>query len=183
MNYKHSPIVKKKKGQIFMMDGIFSFIIIVVAIAIISSFYTKTISNENTFEYAQNILNKFTTTPINTLNNKEIRELFVAGKITNVENTIAQQVVLFYNRGGSSNLELAQNLTQLVISSYEKKGIFLNISLINSSGGVFNLYTTSPLLVSSNESTYQYQLTREVLAFEDNFTVVGPNTIQLQTWS
>jgi hypothetical protein len=48
------------------------------------------------YSYNCQILNGFTETELNSLNSNEIRQFFIDGKITNIHNTLAQQVIDFY---------------------------------------------------------------------------------------
>ena len=89
---------QSRKSQIFIFDFITSFIILIVAIVIVLSYFQSTSDNVDIYGINLEIIDSFTTTNINSLNNEEVRNLFIAREITNIENTIAQQVGEFYYR-------------------------------------------------------------------------------------
>ena len=175
--------MKSKRAQIFMIDGLIAFTIIIISLGVFFFFYSMTISNKEIYEYTQTLLEKLTETNINAFNNPEVRELFISQKITNIENTLAQQIVLFYDSGTLEGEELAKNLTKFLITSYEKRGIYINVTLVNPSGSIFGLYASDPIDVLENESTFVYSVSRSIIAYRDDFSVVGPYKITLKTWN
>ena len=120
---------KSKKSQIFIFDFITSFIILIVAIVIVLSYFQSTSDNVDIYGINLEIIDSFTTTNINSLNNEEIRNLFISRQITNIENTIAQQVGEFYYRNSISN---AQNLTELFIRDFISGQMNINVTMYNS---------------------------------------------------
>ena len=179
MNFKHLNLNKfRSKGQIFMMDLIFSFVILIVALGIASIYYSEVSNDDGLYEFTQDSLNRITTTSINSLNSPEIRNLFVQGKINNIENSIAQQVSIFYENG---DLELARNVTRIYFENTEGNQYFMNISLINTTNS-YSLYSSPVIRVSYEESKVSYAMSREVIAFTNRSQIIGPYTFQIILW-
>jgi len=111
---KHVKInfINDKKSQIFIFDLIFASIIIIVAIAIILSYYNNNFDNADLYNYNSQILNGLTEIELNSLNSNEIRQFFKDDKITNIHNTIAQQIIDFYAK---NNLIDAKFLTEIYV--------------------------------------------------------------------
>lgn len=164
-----------KKSQFFMLDVIFSFVIIVIAIGIAAYYSTSAFEEEGLFELSIDIMERFTTTSINSLNNEEIRNFFLTNQISNVDNSIAQQAGEFYLQGNGDD---AKTLTKVFIETYERRNIFINISLINDSE-VFELYLT-PNAGDFNRAQTSYVHSREILIL--NNSKVHPYTVEVRTW-
>lgn len=170
---------KYTKGQIFMMDLIFSFIVLLVALGIASLYYSNVSDDEGLYDFTQESINRLTTLSINSLNNEEIRKLFATGKITNIENSLAQQISIFYDEG---ELDLARNITRIFFENTEGQQFFMNISLINSSGSDVSLYASPRVRVSYEDSKTSYAMTREVIAFHNGSYIIGPYSYRIIIW-
>jgi len=172
-----------KKSQIFLLDAFLAFIIVVVAIAVILSYTSSTTSNMNVYAVNQQVLNSLTKTKINSLNDEEIRELFKAGYIKNVENTVGQQIGEFYFL---NNLSLAQNLTRVFIKDFITKQMNANISLIeNDSGTITNTELHSILnrqTVSIDDAVITSVTKRSIIGFINETTFYGPYTLEIKIW-
>lgn len=124
-----------------MFDLIFSIVVLVVSISIFFSYYLDTSSNADIYNLNNNILTLFVETEINSLNGVEIRDLFKKGEITNIHNSVAQQVGEFYFNSKNSS---AQNLTKVFISSYINKQMNFQFEIANNSN------FTSSLILYNN---------------------------------
>ena len=159
-----------KKAQIFMLDFILSIVVLVIAFVIVFSYFGSTTPNKNIYDLNNEIVNAFTTTKINSLNDENIRLYFTAQKIKNVENTIAQQVGEFYFLNQTSD---AQGLTRDFMSIYISNQVNINVLIVNNSDeiSIFNKTnkgssfqgsqissTTNRLVLGSyNGSLYSYE--------------------------
>jgi hypothetical protein len=129
--------LKQKKSQIFIFDFISSFVILIVAIVIVLSYFQSTSDNVDIYGINAEIIDIYTTTKINELNNFEVRDLFVRGLITNIENTIAQQVSEFHYRGADSN---SRNLTRIFVQDFITQQMNINVTLYDEVHS-FNIYS------------------------------------------
>lgn len=120
----------EKKSQIFMLDVVFSFVLILIAVSLSFNYYITGYQNADIYNLNKNVLGGFTNTRINSLNDDEIRVMFAMNKIKNIENTVAQQVIEFYEEG---NVDYAENLTRIYVEDYVDKQMNFNITLENSS--------------------------------------------------
>ena len=164
-----------KKSQFFMLDVIFSFVILIIAIGIAVAYTTTAFEEEGLYDLSIEIMEQYTTTEVNSLNNEEIRNFFLTNKITNVDNTIAQQSGEFYLK---DNIEDAKTLSRVFIDTYERRNIFLNIS-------IFNETHSQTLYVSQNADDFEeaqtsYVHSREILVFYEN--EVHPFTVEVSAW-
>lgn len=164
-----------KKSQFFMFDLIFSFVILVVAVGIALYYSTSSFQEEGLFDLSQNIINQYTTTSINSLNNEEIRDFFLANEITNVDNSIAQQTAEFYLR---SQISDAETLNRVFIETYERRNLYISLALINETTSL-EPYTTPGAPSFTNAKT-SYVDSREILLiYEDE---VKTYTAEVKIW-
>lgn len=147
-----------KKSQFFMFDLIFSFVILVVAIGIALYYSTSSFQEEGLFDLSQNIIDQYTTTSINSLNNQEIRDFFLNNQITNIDNSIAQQSAEFYL---DSQISEVQTLNRVFIETYERRNLYISLALINETNS-FQTYIT-PGAPSFENSKTSYVNSREIL--------------------
>ncbi len=130
--------VVNKKSQIFLFDLILSIVILMVSMGISISYFVNISNNVDIYDLNNQILTNFVKTELNSLNGDEIRDLFIAGKIKNIHNSVAQQVSEFYYFNYNSD---ANNLTELFVSSYIKNQMNFKFEISNNS----NFNTTSIL--------------------------------------
>lgn len=165
----------EKKSQVFLFDLILSFTFLIISISFLFLYYSNTITTD-VYDTNLNFIQGVSKTKINSLNNQEIRDFFIRGDIRNIENTIAQQISEFYYRG---ELALAINLTELMVQNYFPSQVSLNISLINSSGGVISLYVRNT--VSKEESKAVSAFQRDIFGFFEE-RPYGPYTLISEVW-
>jgi len=171
--------MKKLKSQIFLFDLLFSFIILVVSISIIFSYYNSTTDNVDIYSFNLKIINSLTKTSINSLNDDEIRKMFIDKKIRNIKNSVAQQISDFYYVG---KLDDAKNLTRIFIKDYVTKNINLNLTLINESGGEFNLYYVQNTNKKISDASILSENNRVVIGFINNTNYYGPYIFKVKIW-
>lgn len=170
-----------KKTQIFIFDMIFAVIILILALSLYYTYFLHVDDNSKMHELNIDILNRFTNLNINSLNNQGVRNLFIQGKIQNIEHTVAQQVVEFYHEGNTGD---AENLTSIFIADYITKDLHFMLSLANSTGGDnFTLYKYPPTFVIDFEDAKISTLSqRLVFSFENQSTFYGPYRFTVQIW-
>lgn len=160
-----------------------AFIILVVSISVIFSYSSANTSNMNVYQVNQQVLNSFTKAKINDLNDEEIRDLFKAGLIKNIENTIAQQVSEFHYMGNHS---LATNLTRIFIKDFITKQMNANITLYDNGTGFVVPYELYSIMnrqsVPIEKATITSVTRRVVLGFINETDFYGPYEIKIEIW-
>ena len=169
--------MNKKKSQLFLFDLIMSFVVLVVSLGIAFSYYSISVDDNNYYKLSQEIINSITNTELNSLNNKEIRELFIKGKIKNYHNTLGQQICEFKYLNDDIS---AKNLTKLYLISYSKPNININVSISNLSGNTFELYSLVNTHSSKN-SNIKYSTSRLISGFI-NSTDFYQYKLKLEIW-
>lgn len=167
-----------KVSQVFMFDLILAFTIFLVSIGVFFSYFLNTTENLNIYELNLELMQSFTSTKINALNSEEVRDLFVQNRITNVENTVAQQAAEYYFDGDDAT---AQYLTEIFIEDYVPRNVNINISLINDTE-VTQLYLLAPKSVSFENSSSTSILTRSVFGFKNRTHYYGPYEVKIEIW-
>jgi hypothetical protein len=172
--------VSIKKSQIFIFDLIFSVVILIVTMGVIFSYFIKPESNSNIYNLDVKIVNDFTTTKVNDLNDLVVRDYFIEGKIKNIHNTVANQVAEFYYTG---DIDYAENLTKLFISSYIDKTYNYQVLLYNGSSNiVLYEYKVNPDAPSFNNARISAQVSREIMGFLDLNHYYGPYNFIVRIW-
>ena len=168
------------KGQIFLFDLIFAIVILIVSVGIFLTYFITTYENEDIYSLNYELMNSFTTTSINSLNDEGIRDFFSKGYIRNKDDTIAQQVASFYYSG---EVSLAQNLTEIFVKNYLSKEMSYNVTISNSSD--FLVLYQSDLRRKNLEDASIASVTRRAVfgySKSDPSFVYGPYTITIQIW-
>lgn len=171
----------KKKSQLFLFDGIIGFTLIIIAFGVILTYYSTSYESQNIHYLNQELLNSYTNTKINDLNDEEIRDFFRQGQIRNIQNSIAQQTAEFHYENKS---ELARNLTRIFVEDFVTKQINAQVLIydnttINTPYDLFNKTNKNiPLTDAKSISSTK----RTVIGFLDATTSYGPYTIQILLW-
>lgn len=168
-----------KKSQIFMFDLILSSVILIVSIGLVFSFFIHQTQNKNIYDLSNSVLNGFTQTKINTINSHEVRNMFIAGEIRNIQNTVAQQVGAFYYQ---SNFSLAKNLSKDFLRDYVSSQFNFQVILDNNTIN-YTLYSALSIPnLSFDNSSISTQVSRIVFGFFNSSTIYGPYTIIIRVW-
>lgn len=163
-----------------MFDMMLAFVIILIALALAYNYYINVQENQEIYDLNQDILDGFTNTKINSLNDEGIRELFLENKIKNIENTVAQQVIEFYNTTGEE--VYAKNLTMIFIKDYLDKQMNFNITLQNDSATLITLFNVSNRDIPIDDATIVSVAKRRIFAFKGKDEFYGPYIFQVTIW-
>lgn len=171
----------KKKSQLFLFDGIIGFTLIIIALGVILTYYSTSYESQNIHYLNQQLLNSYTNTKINDLNDDEIRVFFRQGKIRNIQNSIAQQTAEFHFEGKN---ESAKNLTRIFVEDFVTKQMNAQVLIydkttINSKTILFNRTNRNINLADAKSIS---STKRSVIGFLDATTSYGPYTIQILLW-
>ena len=172
-------IRKNNRSQIFIFDLIFSIVIIVVSIAVAFSNYSNTLSNEDLYNLNSQILNGFTQTEINSLNDVAIRDMFINGKIKNIHNTIAQQVTDFLL---NSDINSAKNLTSIYVNDYISRQMNFNLSMKNSSGSIVTLFYLENIGNKFEDAQITSSSKRKIISFTNTTNGYQIYTFEVRIW-
>jgi len=174
-----------KKTQIFLFDLIFAFVIFIVSMTLIYTYYIDVEENVNIYDLNVNIINGFTNTKLNNLNDQEIRDLFIQNKIRNIENTIAEQVVEFYEANKTTPVE-AKYLTKIYVQDYIDKQMNFEFTLENETDILTTLYQyPEPPMdykVSFENSTIATNTQRLIFGFKNQTYFYGPYILRVKIW-
>lgn len=176
-----------KKTQIFIFDMIFSFVIIIITFGIVFSYYSSTSKNIDIYELNNNILNSFTKTQINTLNDDYIKELFKLREIRNIQNSVAQQAAEFYyiytRDSNPYYLELSKNLSENFIDDFLTSELNIEVNLFDGATKI-NLMNQSASLnsVALDDAELTAVSKRSVYGFMNETHYFGPYKIEVVLW-
>ncbi|MBI2647564.1 hypothetical protein HYW99_03735, partial [Candidatus Woesearchaeota archaeon] len=98
-----------KRGLFFTVDSLLASGIIIVMILLVSNFYFVEHENVNINYASQDLVRVFSNMKIADIDNPYVKNLTLEGKITNLNNTILEQIGDFW---ASGNLDLASNFTK-----------------------------------------------------------------------
>jgi len=127
---KKSKILNKmvnKKAVFFTIDSLLASGIVITAILLISNFYFAEQKRENINYASQDLARVFSTMRIGDIDNDYAKSLISSGEITNINNTILEQIGDFWADGKIERAgNLTKNLTESVIPSRYGFSILVN---------------------------------------------------------
>lgn len=179
--------MKQNKSQIFLLDLIFAFTLLLAALGLFFFYFSNITSDPDLFEFNRDLMNTFTGTNINALNNPEVREMFVDNRIKNVENSVAQQIAEFYYMDQESidspvSGELSRNLTRAFVGSFiTSPELVFNITIMEEGGSPVSLFSKENPSVSRDEAQVVSTTTRDVIGFY-NLTTPFKYTFKIELW-
>jgi hypothetical protein len=156
-----------------------SIIIIFVSIALVFTIFSTTDSNVDMYNYNLEIITSLTQTEINSLNDEEIRDLFIQNKIRNIKNTVAQQISEFYYLGLEED---AKNLTEIFVKDYTFENMNCEIILINDSTNYLLFNNTVEGSVEFEESSISSVNRRSLIGFINSTDYYGPYIMEVKLW-
>lgn len=170
----------KKNSQIFIFDLIFSVVILVVSLGIAFSYYINTSKNTDIYNLNVELMNGLTKTEINDLNGQEIRNMFKERLVTNIHNTVGQQVAYFISIG---NISRAENLTDIFVKNYVQPQMYFNISISNSTDSYILFEKVDNNIISKKNSQLLSVTQRRVIGFlNDASDTYYKYTYKIEIW-
>ena len=103
-----------KKAVFFTIDSLLASGIIIIAILLVSEFYSSEQQKSNVNYASQDLVRVFSTMTVGEVDNEYVRTLILNSDITNTNNTILEQIGNFWADG---KLELARNFTKNLTDS------------------------------------------------------------------
>ena len=98
-----------KNAQFFTIDSLLAAGIVITAILLISNFYSVEQQRTNINYASQDLVRVFSTITIADSSNAYVKSLIASGQITNLNNTLIEQIGDFWAEG---NVDLAKNFTK-----------------------------------------------------------------------
>ena len=99
----------KKRGIFFTIDSLLASGIIIIAVLLVSNFYSVEQQRVNINYASQDLVRVFSTMTVGDVNNNYIKTLISNGDITNINSTILEQIGDFW---ANNKIELAKNFTK-----------------------------------------------------------------------
>ena len=98
-----------KNAFFFTIDSLLASSIVVLAILLVSHFYSVEPQKVNANYASQDLVRIYSTVTVGHVNNDFVKNLTLSGQITNENNTILEQIGDFWADG---NIDLAKNFTK-----------------------------------------------------------------------
>jgi hypothetical protein len=172
---------KNKKSQLFVIDLTLSFVILIITLGIVFSYYQTVTSNDGLIDTNKKITKELTRTKINDLNDDYIKTLFISGEITNPQNSIAQQTIQFY---GDGRISEAKNLIKIIVEKIISNKINLAINLYDKEKNflieLYKFQNPSKTEFKNSESASVY--TREIFTYKNVTKYYGPYILEISLW-
>lgn len=175
----------KKRGYFFTVDVSIAMIIIVIGFILIWSFYTAEARKEQPYFYAQDALNFLSSNTVGSVTGTipYVQELLRDRNITNLDNTLMEQIALFYITETAGCMwsdcmpHLAENLTRNVLKDaippqYEAHVLFNHTSL----------YKTNATGLGENESTLLVSAKKMVVVVVNKVNLSDPYMMEVRVW-
>lgn len=180
-----------KKGYFFIMDAIIALFVLVLGLLIALSFFTHESMDDQVTFFSLNIMEFLSEHKLKSLNNDFAGTngyLHTNGNITNLENSILEQIGEFYYRNQTKgcsfclNLssELIKNVTnELVTQRYNYYVIIEDMIILNMTRNVsiFNKDTIMP-----NESMILIPTKKIIHGIYNDTELWGPYSVEVWSW-
>ena len=101
--------IEMKNAQFFTIDSLLAAGIVITAILLISNFYSVEQQKTNINYASQDLVRVFSAITIADSSNAYVKSLIISGQITNLNNTLIEQIGEFWAEG---NVNLAKNFTK-----------------------------------------------------------------------
>ncbi|MBD3203092.1 hypothetical protein GF327_02260 [Candidatus Woesearchaeota archaeon] len=121
----------KKKSMFFTIDGLFAGILLASSLILIFSFFIEEQSSLQMNYYSKDIVNSLANLKINEINDSYVKSLIKNGNITNINNSVIEQISEFYvlNKTELSN-NLSKILTEKIIPEKFGMQILVNDEIV-----------------------------------------------------
>ena len=171
---------KLKKGIFFTIDSIIAAGIIFSVIIFASSFYVKEQPSFNLNFLSQDLIKTLSTLNVVEIDNEYINILIADQTITNLDNTILEQIAEFW---AADELVLANrttsNVTELWVSNVTGFGIWINNeSIYNNNISLKKSLISTKKIISGIEKGQTSGSTRK-----NPPTLFGPIIVEIRVWN
>jgi len=120
----------KKKGIYFTIDSVIAGGIVIVVILLVSSFYIKEQPSVHLNFLSQDLIKTLSTLNVEEIDNEYINERISSGDITNLDNTVLEQIAEFWAKDDVASRLLANktasNVTEPWVSNSTGFGIWID---------------------------------------------------------
>jgi len=168
-----------KKGIYFTLDSIIAGTIVIVIILLTSSFYIKEQPSVHLNYLSQDLIKTLSTLNVEEIDNEYINSLIADQTITNLDNTILEQIAEFW---ADDELVLANrtasNVTELWVSNVTGVGIWINNETIyNNNISLKKSLISTKKIISGIEKGQTSVSTRK-----NPPTLWGPVIVEVRVW-
>lgn len=168
-----------KKGIYFTMDSVIAGSIVLIVILLSSSFYAEELPNVHLNYLSQDITRTLSTLTIEEIDNEYIKERVINGDITNLKNTILEQIGEFWADGQFEYANKSvQNITGRWVSNATGFGMWIdNESIYQRNIPIKRSLISSKKIISGIAKGQTSGETRQ-----DPPTLLGPAIIEVRVW-
>jgi hypothetical protein len=165
-----------KKGYFFTLDAFISMSILVACIILVFSLQSSKPYPLQSIHISEDIMDVMATTKLYEINSPYLSTLYEAGNITELDNTILEQIAWFYISGRPA---LARRFTENLTSQLIPQRYGSELRIYNST--TTYLTTINPG-TNSQESSRLIITSKRILLGIDNVTAWGPMTAEVRLW-
>jgi hypothetical protein len=160
-----------KRGYFFTIDAFIALGIITIGLILVYLAYTSVPVTDQQYTISQDLLTIFSTTELNTINSRYIDEQRISGNITNMQNTIFEQVAFLFASGKVGEAQnMTRNLSYTLIPQQYYYEIWLNDTLLNNKS-----YVT--------DDVGQLSVSKTMLVGRQNLSSIwGPYKAEVRVW-
>ena len=115
-----------KKAIFFTLDSLLASGIVIIAVLLVANLYSAEKTNANINYASQDLVRLFSTMTVGEINNDYVKSLIASGDITNLNNTINEQIGEFWASGNPLAYNFTKNLTESIVPSRYGFGIFVS---------------------------------------------------------
>ena len=158
-----------KKAIFFTIDSLLASGIVIIAILLVSSFYSAESESTNINYASRDLVRVFSAMSIGETDNGYVKSLISSGEIKNTNNTVLEQIGEFWETGKKSmSANLTKNLTEDIIPSNYGFSV-----LINEENVYIRNLSINNALVSSRSI---------ISGITDTSSLWGPDIIEIRVW-
>ena len=168
-----------KKGMFFTIDGILAAGIVFATIIFASSFYAEEQPTFHINYLSQDLMDTLSAANVVDVNNGYINSLISDGTITNLKNTVADQIVEFWVEGDITKAnKTASNITEPLVPDTSGFGVWIdNEAIYTRDRNITKSLMSSKKIISGIAKGQQTAETRN-----NPPTLFGPVVIEIRVW-
>jgi len=168
-----------KKGLFFTIDGILAAGIVFATIIFASSFYAEEQPTFHINYLSQDLMDTLSAANVVDVNNGYINSLISDGTITNLKNTVADQIVEFWVEGDITKAnKTASNITEPLVPDTSGFGVWIdNEAIYTRDRNITKSLMSSKKIISGIAKGQQTAETRN-----NPPTLFGPVVIEIRVW-